>query len=113
MVVTPDIYTGAGTHSVVLGSVIQIYCTASDGSLTTTPDITWVKASPTPETLNDDPAHIRIRTSSNVVSGNTTSVLTIDFFTTQDDGTYYCLGSNRNDNETSNMMEFAGLVAAY
>ena len=97
----------------VLGSVILIYCTASDGSLTTPPDITWMKASPTPEPLNDDPAHIRIRTSSNLVSGNTTSVLTIDYFTTQDDGTYHCLGSIGNDTETSDMMELAGLVAVY
>ena len=92
----------------VLGSVIKIYCMASVGSLTTPPNITWMKASPTPEPLNNDPAHIRIRTSSNVVSSSTTSVLTIDSFTTQDDGTYHCLASIGNDNETGDMMEFAG-----
>ena len=97
----------------VLGSVVQIYCTASNESLTTPPDITWMKASPTPEPLNNDPAHIRIRTSSNVVSGSATSVLTIDFFTDQDDGTYHCLASIGNDNEASATMEFAGWLQQY
>ena len=105
--VLPAVYHGG--NSVVLSSVIQVFCTASHVSLTTPPNITWMKANPTdPMPLASDPPHIRIRTSSDESTGRTSSVLTIDYFTTEDDGTYHCQASNGADTEMSTLMQFTG-----
>ena len=69
--VLPAIYHGGG-NNVVLGSVIQIFCTASDISLSTSSNITWMKATTNdPMPLGSDPPHIRIRTSSDDATGRT------------------------------------------
>ena len=71
-------------HKIVSGSVIQLYCSAT--SMTGTPSITWVNNG---VNLVNNPPHIRIRSSSNNTM-NTTSSLTIDYFTSEDDGNYVC-----------------------
>ena len=100
--VTPTVYQG--THNVALGSVVQLYCTASS-SPGTAPTITWVKDfSP----LDSDPAHIHIRTSTDDSTGESSSVLTVDYFTTQDDGGYLCSASDGGGTMNSAMMTLTG-----
>jgi len=70
-------------HKIVSGSVIQLYCSAT--SMTGTPNITWVNNR---VNLINNPPHIRIRSSSN--NTETISSLTIDYFTSEDDGNYVC-----------------------
>ena len=72
-------------HKIVSGSVIQLYCSAT--SMTGTPSITWVNNG---VNLVNNPPHIRIRSSSNNTEMHTTSSLTIDYFTSEDDGNYVC-----------------------
>ena len=68
-----------------------------------------MKASPTdPMPLGTDPPHIRIRTLSDDATGRTTSALTIDYFTSEDDGTYHCQASNGADTEMSTLIQFTG-----
>ncbi len=75
--------SNGGTHSIVEGHVIQVYCSATN---TTVPTIRWEKGG---TEIFQDPPHIFIRTS---VSGTTTSsVLTIDPFNSTDDGAYRCI----------------------
>ncbi len=79
--VLPDTLWGsnAGTHNVVEGHVIQVYCTTDF----TAPTITWTKDG---MEVSHDPPHIFIRTSVNGL----TLVLTIDQFDASDDGVYLC-----------------------
>jgi len=72
-------------HKIVSGSVIQLYCSAT--SMTGTPSITWVNNG---VNLVNNPPHIRIRSSSNNTEMYTFSSLTIDHFTSEDDGNYVC-----------------------
>ena len=72
-------------HKIVSGSVIQLYCSAT--SMTGTPSIAWVNNG---VNLVNNPPHIRIRSSSNNTEMHTTSSLTIDYFTSEDDGNYVC-----------------------
>ncbi len=85
--VLPDalwVYNG-GTHNIVEGHVIQVYCNADD---ITAPTIRWEKNG---TEIFQDPPHIFIRTSD---SGTTiSSVLTIDPFNSTDDGAYNCIAS--------------------
>ena len=71
----------SGIHNIVEQSVIWLYCTADSSNAT----ITWTKDG---ETLVNDPAHIRIRSSSSGMS--TTSSLVVDNFQTPDNGDYEC-----------------------
>ena len=71
----------SGVHNIVEQSVIWLYCTANS----TTATITWTKNG---ETLVNDPAHIRIRSSSSGMS--TTSSLVVDNFQSSDNGSYVC-----------------------
>ena len=80
----PDILfqnNSGGVHNIVEQSVIWLYCTANS----TTATITWTKDG---VTLVNDPAHIRIRSSSSGMS--TTSSLVVDNFQTPDNGDYVC-----------------------
>ena len=79
----PDILfqNNSGVHNIVEQSVIWVYCTADSSNVT----ITWTKDG---ETLVNDPAHIRIRSSSSGMS--TTSSLVVDNFQTPDNGNYEC-----------------------
>ena len=79
----PDILfqNNSGVHNIVEQSVIWLYCTANSVNAT----ITWTKDG---VTLVNDPAHIRIRSSSSGMS--TTSSLVVDNFQTSDNGSYVC-----------------------
>ena len=71
----------SGVHNIGEQSVIWLYCTANS----TTATITWTKDG---VTLVNDPAHIRIRSSSSGMS--TISSLVVDNFQTSDNGSYVC-----------------------
>ena len=71
----------SGVHHIVEQSVIWLYCTANSANV----PITWTKDG---VTLVNDPAHIRIRSSSSEMS--TTSSLVVDNFQTPDNGSYEC-----------------------
>ena len=79
----PDVLfqNNSGVHNIVEQSVIWLYCTANSANAI----ITWTKDG---ETLVNDPAHIRIRSSSSGMS--TTSSLVVDNFQTLDNGSYVC-----------------------
>ena len=79
----PDILfqNNSGVHNIVEQSVIWLYCTADSSNAT----ITWTKDG---VTLVNDPAHIRIRSSSSGMS--TTSSLVVNNFRTSDNGNYVC-----------------------
>ena len=79
----PDILfqNDSGVHNIVEQSVIWLYCTANSTNAT----ITWTKDG---VTLVNDPAHIRIRSSSSGMS--TTSSLVVDNFQGSDNGGYVC-----------------------
>ncbi len=90
--VLPDTLWGsnAGTHNVVEGHVIQVYCTTNFAA----PTITWTKDG---TDVSHDPPHIFIRTS---VDG-LTSVLTIDQFDGSEDGVYLCSANGVSGSATS------------
>ena len=75
---------------VVEGSVIQIYCTVEDDTAVT---FTWTLNG---RSLLNDPPHIRIREdnhperSASLLTGDSTSLLTVDNFRESDNGVYQC-----------------------
>ena len=73
--------SNGGVHNIVEQSVIWLYCTANSSNAT----ITWTKDG---VTLVNDPAHIRIRSSSSEMF--TISSLVVDNFQTPDNGNYVC-----------------------
>ena len=75
--------TNEGTHSIVQGSVIQLFCLATDSD---SPQVIWTKDG---LKLKNDPPHIRIRTS----LSKTKSVLTVDNFGVTDSGSYVCMAT--------------------
>ena len=80
--------------SVVEGSVIQIYCTVE---MDTTVTFTWTLNG---TALLNDPPHIRIRQdnlpvrSASLLTDDSTSVLTVDYFRDTDNGVYQCTATN-------------------
>ena len=98
----PDVLfvDNSGVHNVELGTVIRARCTASSSSA---PVVTWFKDG---SSLLNDPPHIRIRTSTD--STEVTSVLTIDNFTTTDNGDYYCQASDTITSMTSTTLSLTG-----
>ena len=74
-------HTNSGLHSVVEGSVIQLYCSVES----TTASFSWTKDG-NPVVI--DVPHLRERNSND--STTTTSVLTVDNFQSSDTGTYQC-----------------------
>ena len=97
----PDILfqNNSGVHNIVQPSVIWLYCTADSA----TAIITWTKDG---ETLVNDPAHIRIRSSSSGMS--TTSSLVVDNFQTPDNGDYECQARDGMMNGSSSTLSLTG-----
>ena len=89
----------SGVHNIVEQSVIWLYCTADSANAT----ITWTKDG---VTLVNDPAHIRIRSSSSGMS--TTSSLVVDNFQTSDDGSYVCQARDGMFTVTSSALSLTG-----
>ena len=98
----PDLLfvNNSGVHNVKLGTVIRARCTANSSSA---PLLTWFKDG---ASLANDPPHIRIRSSSS--GSQVISVLTIDNFTSTDDGDYYCEASDDTDTLTSTTLSLSG-----
>ena len=71
-----------GTHNVVEGSVIQLYCSVQS----TTATFSWTNDG---DSVAIDISHVRERTCND--STSTTSVLTIEGFQSSDNGTYQCM----------------------
>jgi len=96
-------FSSLNTHtSIVEETVIWLYCTAN--SATAIPNITWMKDG---VTLVNDPPHIRIRSSSNTLLSNTSS-LVVDNFQTSDDGTYLCQASDGTATMNSSTLSLTG-----
>ena len=97
----PDILfqNNSGVHNIVEQSVIWLYCTADS----TTAAITWTKDG---VTLVNDPAHIRIRSSSSGMS--TTSSLVVDSFQSSDNGNYVCQARDRMMTVNSSTLSLTG-----
>ena len=100
----PDILfqNNSGVHNIVEQSVIWLYCTANSANAT----ITWTKDG---VTLVNDPAHIRIRSSSSGMS--TTSSLVVDNFQTPDNGDYECQARDGMMTAGSSMLSLTGECA--
>ena len=105
LVTLPDILfvDNSGVHNVELETVIRARCTASSNS--TPVSVTWFKDG---INLVNDPPHIRIRSSSSTNDNETTSVLTIDNFLTNDDGLYHCVASDTNTIMNSTTLTLTG-----
>ena len=103
----PDVLfqNNSGVHNIVEGSVIWLYCTAN--STTATPSITWIKNG---VTLDNDPPHIRIR-SSNDTLVSTTSSLVVDNFQATDNGVYLCQASDGTETTSSSTLSLTGRQA--
>ena len=97
----PDILfqNNSGVHNIVEQSVIWLYCTADSATAT----ITWTKDG---VTLVNDPAHIRIRSSSSGMS--TTSSLVVDNFQTPDNGNYVCQARDGMLSASSSTLSLTG-----
>ena len=83
-----------------LGTVIRARCTANSSSV---PVVMWFRNG---STLFNDPPHIRIRTSTH--STAVISVITIDNFTTTDNGDYYCQASDSLTSLSSTTLNLTG-----
>ena len=97
----PDILfqNNSGVHNIVEQSVIWLYCTADSANAT----ITWTKDG---VTLVNDPAHIRIRSSSSGMS--TTSSLVVDNFQSPDNGSYECQARDGTMTARSSTLSLTG-----
>ena len=76
----PDVFFAARLN-IAEGSVLQLFCTANSSDAV----FTWDRGG---TVLTNDPPHIRIRSNSD--TNTVTSILTVDGFTTADNGTYQC-----------------------
>ena len=88
-----------GTHNVVEGSVIQLYCSVESSNAT----FSWTKDRCQVVT---DFSHLRVRTCND--STTTTSVLTIDNFQPSDNGTYRCMVTD--EESTGNAVTLTGTL---
>ena len=84
----------------VNGSVIQLYCSVES----TTATFSWTKDS-APVVI--DVPHLRERTCND--STTTTSVLTIDNFQSNDDGTYQCVVEDGGTTGSGNNVTLTGM----
>ena len=92
-----------GTHKVVEGSVIQLYCSVES----TTATISWTKDG---NSVMIDICHVRERTCSD--STSTTSVLTIEGFQSSDNGTYQCVAVDGTVSGVGNSVTLIGTLHA-
>ena len=74
-------FTASSTVNIAEGSVLQLFCTADLSDAV----FTWDRGG---TVLTNDPPHIRIRSNSD--TNTVTSILTVDGFTTADNGAYQC-----------------------
>ena len=97
----PESLFGAsgGVHSVVEGSVIQLYCSVELAIAI----VSWTRENV--QVIIDVP-HLCVRTSSN--GTHNTSVLTLDNFRSGDDGTYQCHAMSGGVTESGSTVSFTG-----
>ena len=74
-------FTASSTVNIAEDSVLQFFCTADSSDAV----FTWDRGG---TVLTNDPPHIRIRSNSD--TNTVTSILTVDGFTTADNGAYQC-----------------------
>ena len=74
-------FTASSAVNIAEGSVLQLFCTADSSDAV----FTWDRDG---TVLTNDPPHIRIRSNSD--TNTVTSILTVDGFTTADNGIYQC-----------------------
>lgn len=84
----PDVFFSEGTrnHTILVDSVIWLYCLANPKSPTLT--VTWTKDN---EPLIQDVPHIRLRS-----SDNSTYILIVEDFQVFDSGAYQCIAQDGN-----------------
>ena len=90
-----------GVHSVVEGSVIQLYCSAEPATAT----VSWTKDD---VSVIFDVPHLRVRMSSN--GTHNTSVLTLDNFRSGDNGMYQCHAMNGGVTESGSTVSLTGKI---
>ena len=74
-------FSASSAVNIAVGSVLQLFCTADSSDAV----FTWDRDG---TVLTNDPPHIRIRSNSDI--NTVTSILTVDSFTTADNGAYQC-----------------------
>ena len=90
-----------GVHSVVEGSVIQLYCSVESDNLT----ISWTKDN---VSVIIDVPHLRVMTSSN--GTHNSSVLTLDNFRSGDNGMYQCHAMSGGVSESGSSVSLTGKI---
>ena len=94
-----SLFGASGAHSVAEGSVIQLYCSVNPVTAT----VSWTKDNV--QVIIDVP-HLRVRMSSN--GTHNTSVLTLDNFSSGDNGMYQCHAMNGGVTESSSTVTLNG-----
>ena len=99
----PRVLFKEGSHTVMEGSVIWLYCQVN--SIAPTLTVTWTKDS---VPLVQDAPHIRIRPSNTATSSTYTLLLVVDNFQGSDNGTYQCTAEDRGDTVTGTALTLRG-----
>ena len=94
-------FTASSAVNIAEGSVLQLFCTADSSDAV----FTWDRGG---TVLTNDPPHIRIRSNSD--TNTITSILTVDSFTTADNGAYQC---RVGETEMANTQMLTGERYAY
>ena len=89
-----------GVHNVVNGSVIQLFCSVESLNVT----FSWTKDG-SPVVI--DVPNLRERTCND--STTTTSVLTIEDFQSNDNGTYQCMATNGQESGIGSSTTLTGI----
>ena len=97
----------------VNGSVVQLHCSASLTSVPgNSPNLMWFRND---SLLSPDPAHVRIRSTINNTTMTAISVLTVDYFSVEDEGIYscvFCAIVGAIDCENSSLVNLRGMSYA-